>query len=395
LRVLLINTYYDPHVFGGAERSVQVLAEALVNSGTPAVVASIAPKGGFKKQWIQGVEVCYLPFKNLYAPLNRHFLCRLLAPLWHLIDTYNPWMAQTIYRIIQWSRPEVVHTNNLSGFSVAAWGAASSLGLPVVHTLRDYYLLCPRSTMFHRKRNCPSQCWYCRLYSRLRQEMTKAVAAVVGNSRFILERHLKSGCFENAGVRDVIFNALPGNVSPGSDFGPRQKPFRLGYLGRLKPNKGLELLFQAMEMVRPEEYQLYLGGKDEMGLREKNRLGHVHFLGFVKPEEFFPKIDVLVVPSLWHDPLPRTIFEAYAHGIPVIGSSRGGIPEVIDEGKTGFIFDPDRPETLVASLQKVTSDLGNLKRMKMHAMEKSNAFMPSLMVSRYLSIYRSVLNFRV
>ena len=395
MKVLLINTYYDPYVFGGAERSVQVLAEALVNSGTPAVVASIAPKGRFRKEWIRGVEVCYLPIRNLYAPLNRNVLCRLLAPLWHLVDTYNPWMDQAIDRLIQWSRPEVVHTNNLSGFSVAAWSAASRLGLPVVHTLRDYYLLCPRSTMFHRKKNCLSQCWYCRLYSRVRQGMTKAVAAVVGNSRFILERHLQSGCFGNAKVRDVIFNAFPGNVFPSSDSGPGHKPFRLGYLGRLKPNKGVELLLQVMEMVRPEEYQLYLGGKDEMGLREKNRMGHVHFLGFVKPEEFFPKIDVLVVPSLWHDPLPRTIFEAYAFGIPVIGSCRGGIPEVIDNGKTGLVFDPDSPETLVASVHKATSDIGNLKRMKMHALEKSRAFMPDVLASRYLGIYRNVANSRL
>jgi glycosyltransferase involved in cell wall biosynthesis len=220
--------------------------------------------------------------------------------------------------------------------------------------------------------------------------MTQTVGAVVGNSRFILERHLKFGYFKASRIREVVFNAYPGNASPAPPSAPRHKPLRLGYLGRVKPNKGVELLLRVMETLQSDRYELYLGGQDEMGLRNKNRMAHVHFLGFVKPEEFFPKIDVLVVPSLWQDPLPRTIFEAYAFGIPVVGSRRGGIPEAIDDGKTGFLFDADHPETLAASIENVASDWDNLERMKRHALEKSKAFRPSLMVSRYLGIYRSV-----
>ena len=361
-----------------------------MDSGCRAAVASIAPRGGFKKQSVGGVDVFYLPFKNLYAPLNRHFFCRLLAPLWHLVDTYNPWAVQELQRLIQGYRPEIIHTNNLSGFSVSAWAAAARSGLPIVHTLRDYYLLCPRSTMFHRGRNCLSQCWPCRFYSRVRKDMTRTVGAVVGNSRFILERHLKSGYFKASRIREVVFNAYAANASPVPPPGPRQRPLRLGYLGRLKPNKGVGLLLQVMETLRADRYELYLAGNDEMGLKNKNRLEHVHFLGFVKPEEFFPQIDVLLVPSLWQDPLPRTIFEAYAFGVPVIGSRRGGIPEAIDEGKTGFLFDADHPPTLAQAIEKAAFDWDNLERMKRRALEKSRAFSPSLMVSRYIGIYRGV-----
>ena len=57
----------------------------------------------------------------------------------------------------------------------------------------------------------------------------------------------------------------------------------------------------------------------------------VSFLGFVTPKAFFEQIDVLVTPSLWAEPLGRTVLEAYRVGVPVLGSATGGIAELIDD----------------------------------------------------------------
>jgi glycosyltransferase involved in cell wall biosynthesis len=70
------------------------------------------------------------------------------------MDIYNPLMAWEVKKIIDREQPDLVHTHNLQGFSVAAWKVVKKRGLPLVHTMHDYYLLCPRNTMFGGGRNC-------------------------------------------------------------------------------------------------------------------------------------------------------------------------------------------------------------------------------------------------
>ena len=57
-----------------------------------------------------------------------------------------------------------------------------------------------------------------------------------------------------------------------------------------------------------------------------------------RPEKVFNQIGCLVVPSQWEEPFGRVVVESYGYGVPVIGSNCGGIPELIDDGVTGWIF---------------------------------------------------------
>ena len=65
--------------------------------------------------------------------------------MWHLLDLYNPWMGRVVGRILDAERPDLVHTHNIVGFSGAVWQAAKRRGLPLVHTIHDYSLLCANS----------------------------------------------------------------------------------------------------------------------------------------------------------------------------------------------------------------------------------------------------------
>lgn len=68
------------------------------------------------------------------------------------------------------------------------------------------------------------------------------------------------------------------------------------------------------------------------------------------------KNDVLVIPSLWEEPFGRVIFDAYKSCIPVIGSNIGGIPELIDNGKTGFLIEPGNVQELTEQINILTTD---------------------------------------
>ena len=125
--------------------------------------------------------------------------------------------------------------------------------------------------------------------------------------------------------------------------------------------------------------------------RRRRQFPSIHFLGFVAREALFQQIDVLVVPSLWEDPLPRVIYEAYAHGIPVIGSQRGGIPEAIDHNVTGLLFDPVNDDAMEVAVLSLANDRGRVVRMSARALEKAEAFGTRSVVPRYLRVFEQAI----
>ena len=136
------------------------------------------------------------------------------------------------------SRPELVHTHNLPGISTAAWAVAARHGIPVVHTLHDYYLLCPRVTLTRRDGSaCEPSPLLCGLRTRRLARWAGAVSAVIGVSEFVLGRH--AALFPGAAQHVVRHPVLPPeDVLPP----PRAAPTTVGYLGSLDRIKGVDLL---------------------------------------------------------------------------------------------------------------------------------------------------------
>jgi glycosyltransferase involved in cell wall biosynthesis len=88
-----------------------------------------------------------------------------------------------------------------------------------------------------------------------------------------------------------------------------------------------------------------------------NLEGNVEWCGFVSdPRDIFANIDVCIVPSRSDDPLPTSALEAGGYGRPVIGSSRGGLPEIIEHGVTGFVIEAQRPDQLAKAIKCLARD---------------------------------------
>jgi len=342
LKVGFINTLYAPNEIGGAELAVRIAAEALVEHGHEAVVISLAPNGHYSVGDLRGVKVYYVPLANIYWKQGSQKRPVWARALWHLIDAYNPVMSSRIRRILKAELPDVVETNNLQGFSVAVWQAAAGLKIPVVQVLHDYYLSCVNSTMYRRGRNCGRQCRSCHIYCGPRRWLSNIPAVVAGVSHRTLTRILAARMFARVQFKSVVPSAIvvagrpPNrkNKHPGS-------PLIIGYLGRIDRIKGVEILLRAVANIATTEVTLLLGGRGANDyveqLKQTFASPNIHFLGFVRPDEFFAKIDMLVVPSLWEEPLGRVIYEGYSHGVPSIVSRVGGMPEIVSEGLTGYI----------------------------------------------------------
>lgn len=381
---------------GGAELSVQILAKGLIKEGHKVTVITLKePRAREEKEVINGITVYRIPMTNIFWPFtdsSYHKPFILKRASWIYLDLYNKSMAKTIRRILEKESPDLIHTNNIMGFSVSIWNVARTMGFPLVHTVRDYSLLCPLQT-FKKGQSCPKPCITCFPYLTYKKKISKAVNIVIGISYHILNKHLNWGLFRSS-KSAVIYNAV--RQIQASERAIREntikKTLRIGYLGRLAPHKGIEDLLNATEQARKIlPLQVLVAGKGELKyethLHRKARNLPVSFLGFAPAKTLFNQIDILVVPSRWDEPLSRAVLEAYSYGIPVIASARGGIPEIVDNGRTGLLYNSDNPKELINALIKICEQQRKYQEMSVLAYEKSKKFTVESHVKRYIQIY--------
>jgi glycosyltransferase involved in cell wall biosynthesis len=395
MRILLANTGHPATIKGGAEAAVLDLAHALAGRGHE--VALVVHHAGREQEESEdrGVRVYAMPNRNLYFGFDGG---RRPAPLrlaWHALDSANPFMAKAFGRILDREKPDVLNTHVLVGLSQLVWREAARRKIPIVHYLHEYGTMCPRGSAFRDGRLCGSPCTSCGLITRPRKRLSGLVDAVVGVSRFTLQRHLEWGFFPRART-DVIPNIFNGLSFRGLGSAPRG-PLRLGYFGRLIPDKGAHLLLEALRRLPQDGWTLDLAGTGDEAYVAQIRAAagpNVRFLGWTPAAEFFPQIDILVLPSIWPDPQPRVTFEAFSYGVPVIGSRAGGIPEEIDEGATGWLFEAGSAEDLSRVLAQRLSDRADRDIGSAALQARLARLDPALVIEQYERAFAEVISRR-
>lgn len=391
MKILMISAIYPtpdaPRIIGGAEVVARRLAESLVATGTDVTVLRSAPPGTAPApEESGGITVASAPIRRLYWPFDDAERSAMAKLRWHLREDIGD--SGDAHRLIDAVQPDLVHTHNLSGLSTGVWRAASAAGVPIVHTLHDYYLLCPRATRFRNNGVCATPCTDCRLVTRRRRGDTALVGDVVGVSGAVLAPQISEGLFANA-RRHVVPNII-GDDLIAAPVSIGDAPVTFGFLGRITKEKGVELLVEAFAAMR-QPARLMIGGRidDKTRTRLQAMAGDrtITFLGFVTPADFFREIDVLVVPSIWDDPLPTVILEGQTAGKPAIGSTRGGIPEAIGSNDAGWTFDPGKPDALRTLLDTVAVDRAAIDAKADQAHAAAARFRTARVVDRYRMVY--------
>jgi glycosyltransferase involved in cell wall biosynthesis len=389
MKVLVLSALYPPLQVGGAEKVAQLVTEGLAAAGHECVVVTTMPGSGVRRSRVGGLDVLSVGLRNIYWPHEREARSPVAKWLWHAAERYNLLMGREVGRILDDERPHVVHSHSLTGFSCAAWKAVKARRIPLVHTLHDYSLMCPKTSMFRKESNCAGQCRACSALTGPAKRLSKSVDVVVGVSRFTLQRHLDSGYF--AGVREhVVFNAATVLAAPLAvrDEGT-SRPLRLGYVGQLVPAKGVGELVAQMHSWWPAQCELVVAGRGAPAYEAALRAAappNVRFLGFVDPAEVYAAIDVLVVPSLWEEPFGMIVLEAYMQGVPVIAARRGGLPEIVDDGRTGRLYDPAATDGLHHAISDFVHRRQALAAMRAGALAKAGNFAATRMQSQYAAL---------
>ena len=362
MKLLFLSSLYSPHIGGGAEIVLQRTVEGLHQRGVEVVVLATGPQPGLNLTEVRGIKVYRAGLLNTYWHFSEQRPGALARLGWHLRDRYNTGMREYVREVITMEKADMVVCHNLSGWSVAVWDEISKAGLPIVEVLHDMYLLCPGSNMFRKSTACKTPCTLCRSFRQGHSERSAQVDAVVGVSRFLLDRFKNAQYFRNA-TQHVIYNAsLPIDDVMGGHFEdiPAQpQPLRFGYLGTLSEQKGVRWLIEQFKTL-PFEATLQIAGRGQRDYENELKgiadVPNIQFVGYQSPESFYRQIDVALVPSIWNEPFGLVAVEACAHSVPVIASNRGGLPEIIQDELNGLLCDPDVPDSLAQAMVRMNRE---------------------------------------
>lgn len=236
------------------------------------------------------------------------------------------------------------------------------------------------------------------------QRAFKRVAAAYGCSETVCEVLRGKGFAKPApvvpfGVDTEAFRPRPLEVERTN------RPLTIGYIGRMLPGKGLNVLADALEKIKGEPWQLLVVGDGsergnfEQRLREAGLHDRAEFTGavsFALVPEYFQRLDVMVIPTETtkrvREQFGRVIVEAMASGVPVIGSTCGAIPEVI--GDAGLVFPEGNATALADALRSLLADGALRERLAAAGQARVEQYSWTRVAEKTYELFRRVLDGR-
>ena len=262
--------------------------------------------------------------------------------------------------------PDVIHAHNTFPLiSPSLYLAADKAGIPVVQTLHNFRLFCPQAMLLRDGKIC-EDClgkspW--RGVVRGCYRGSRVQSAVIGGMQVV---HRTLGTYRNKVTRYIALNdfcrskfiqgGLPAEkivVKPNFVDVPAgvEEVRKNGlFVGRLSAEKGIDVLVHAMGQLPDCRLNVIGSGPEEFLL---GKCTNIHKLGFLPRDEIFSHMHrsaYLLMPSIWYENFPLTLVEAFACGLPLIASRLGAMAELIEDGKTGLLFEPGSAEDLARKI---------------------------------------------
>jgi len=302
--------------------------------------------------------------------------------------------------------PDVVHLNNIhTQLSPVIAEIAHEKGIRLVWTLHDYKLLCPRYDCLRNGENCelcfdPENKGNCLKYSCMKGgkigswigykeakkwnkgRLESYTDKFICPSHFMQEKMEKGGFGRNKLI--TLCNFIDVEKCKKQDY---TKEDYYCYVGRLSHEKGVMTLLEAANRL---SYQLVIIGDGPLVSELKAKaLSQIKFVGYKDwndIKELVGKARFSVIPSEWYENNPLSVIEAKCLGTPVLGARVGGIPELIEEGKTGMTFESRNVEDLRTKIKEMWNASFNYQQI---ALDSMNRYNEEKYYEEIMKIYRS------
>ena len=334
MRVVLIHNLYGKYARGGAERVVELQAKEFLRAGHTVHIISTAPlrlatAAGVHATQEQGVTIHRYSSVNIVSYYHLGKLPKVLRYLWHTIDLFDIHSPFVVKGILKKVNPDVVFTHNVKGMGMRVVRAAATYDH--IHVLHDVQLITPSGLVLANSTNREVTVKLARLYRAILQRTFKTVKTVWGQSQWILDFHKGFGFFAEATVEKhpLGVQCLPHDTKT-------TQRHQLLYVGQIESHKGVKELLEAFmsaQQTNPELTLVIVGdGSQRKILQQKFAHENIKWMGKCNAQEVqvhYEHAGILIVPSLCYENRPNVICEAKQHGLHIIASAIGGMPEFL------------------------------------------------------------------
>jgi glycosyltransferase involved in cell wall biosynthesis len=414
VRILLASDHFPPYI-GGAHRQTQLLSNELHRRGHEVCVATVWHPGLPAHEVTGSIEVYRL--RQMRTVLIKNSADHNQR---HQPPFPDPVTILSLRRLIRKFKPDVVHSHGWFSYSCAV--AMLGIHIPLLISGRDYGYSCATRTLLNHDLLCDgpafAKCLQCaaEFYGA-----PKGFAAVLSLSvsqpwlrRKINGIHSVSGFVQEIIDRDfighhrpkienrqgpIIEKVIPSFLvdhetrAPDPDFLKHlpNDPYIL-FVGGLQPRKGLDALLAAyQQLVAPPPLVLIGYATRDM------------------PKSYPPGVKVLfdqphtnvmqawehclfgVMPSVWPDPSPGVVREAFSKGKTVVGTSLGGTPEMIIEGETGLLVPAGDVTALANAMQRLINDTNLREKLSQAALSRAKIYEAEAIIPQFENLYQQLI----
>lgn len=385
MRILLVNKFH--YRKGGAETYYLTVGSELERMGHEVAYFSMRHPDNLHCKWDK-YFVTQREYNNVRNPLK--------AARDGMALIYSPEAKRNFQALCEEFRPDVVHLNNVHRqitLSILDAPYLRENRVPVFYTAHDYVTVCPGYLMLdgdgHVCDACLEDGHYrhciekrCVKGSRAKSALAAMEASfnrahksnrridrVIAPSRFMRSKLIEGGWPEDKVVflqnfaDDAILDRA---ANAGADATDRESPYLL-FFGRLSVEKGVDTLLRAFDAALPNlprDMRLVVVGDGPDAAEFKalasslDCASRIEFAGYQTGDalqSYVERASLAISSSRWRENMPYSIVEAFAAGTPVVGTNIGGIPELVDEGKTGFICEPGDVQSMADAISRGVS----------------------------------------
>lgn len=294
-------------------------------------------------------------------------------------------------------RPDIVHLHNFNHqISPSILPVCAAYRIPVVMTLHDYKLVCPTYQLLSHE----SVCTECRVCSFLPCITNRCKGSILESILLYLEAtlhhnilrsydHINAFVAPSSFVRQQVVSAgipskkvftIPHFIDwpEISEIEPTAKS-GVVFIGRLSREKGIQVLLEAASMTPVTWTIVGDGPLRPMVEAAASTNPRIKYVGYMQPEavrDLLIRSSVMVMPSVWHETFGMVALESYSCGTPVVASRMGALTEIVEDGQTGLLVEPNNPKALAQAVTALTTDHTRFKRFCKSALMKAREFSP-------------------
>lgn len=376
MRILMVNKFLHPN--GGSETYIFKLGEYLQSIGHEVEYFGMEHEGR-----------CVGNHAELYTTdMDFHTGSRLKQLTYPLKTIYSAEAKKKMAAVLKDFQPDVVHLNNFNYqltpsiiYAVRNYEKRCGKKIKIVYTAHDYQLICPNHMMKDSQDNVCEQCLHgnyihclksscihgskaksligtaeATLYKLLKTY--RAIDVVICPSEFMRKKLEENPCLKG---KTVTLHNFIDSVT----YEPTKKKDYVLYFGRYAREKGIDNIMEAAK-----ELPITCAGSGDLeeALNQAKGITNVGFQSGDALQTLISEAVCTIYPSTWYENCPFSVMESIMLGTPVVGADIGGIPELIEEGKTGFLFESGNAKAMVSAIKKIAENQALAEEMQQNCL---------------------------